>query len=194
MRLDDNVVWFSMREHHDTEASARERVELYLCGWEISAALQYGGRWEVPEHYHPHQEERFVVISGKMGVRAAGRERVLGPGEEVVVPPGTPHTFWNAGEEELHHVVELRPARNMETFFETIFGLQRDGRFPVEGEKRPPNLLQGALIVTEYENYLSRPPILVQKIVFRPLAFLGHLLGYQASYAEYSGERVKRSE
>ena len=46
MRLDDNVAWFSMREHHDTEASARERVELYLRGWEISAALQYGGRSE----------------------------------------------------------------------------------------------------------------------------------------------------
>jgi quercetin dioxygenase-like cupin family protein len=149
-----------------------------------------GGNPEVPEHYHPHQEERFAVISGRMGVRAAGRERVLGPGEEVVVPPGTPHTFWNASEEELHHVVELRPARNMETFFETIFGLQRDGKLPVEGEKRPPNLFQSALIVTEYETYLARPPILVQKILFRPLALLGRLLGYRASYVEYSGEQV----
>lgn len=47
MRLDDNVVWFSMREHHETEASARERVEPYLRSWEISAALDYGGRPEV---------------------------------------------------------------------------------------------------------------------------------------------------
>jgi hypothetical protein len=31
-RLDDDVVWFSMREHHSTEASARERVEPYLRG------------------------------------------------------------------------------------------------------------------------------------------------------------------
>jgi hypothetical protein len=46
MRLEDNVVWFSMREHHATAASARERVEPYLRSWEISAALQYGGRPE----------------------------------------------------------------------------------------------------------------------------------------------------
>lgn len=141
---------------------------------------------EVPEHVHPRQEERFVVLSGRMGVRAAGDERVLGPGEEIIVPPGTPHTFWNAENEELHHLVELRPALDSEAFFETVFGLQRDGKFPVEGEKRPPNPLQGALIVTEYENYLTGIPIIVQKIFFPPLAFLGRLLGYKASYTRYS--------
>ncbi len=150
-----------------------------------------GGTPEVPEHYHLRQEERFVVISGRMGVRAAGKEQMLGPGEEIVVPPGTPHTFWNAGEEEMHHVVELRPALDMETFFETVFGLQRDGRFPVEGEKRPPNLFQGALIVTEYENYLARPPVPVQKLLFGALAFVGRLLGYRASYPEYSDDTRK---
>jgi hypothetical protein len=46
MRLNNNVVWFSLREHHDTEASARERVEPYLRSWEIRGALQYGGRPE----------------------------------------------------------------------------------------------------------------------------------------------------
>lgn len=145
-----------------------------------------GNNPEVPEHYHLRQEERFVVVAGRMGVRAAGSERVLGPGEEVVVPPGTPHTFWNAGDEELHHVVELKPALNMEAFFETVFGLQRDGKFPLEGEKRPPNPLQGALIVTEYENYLARPPVSVQKALFPPLAFVGRLLGYRSSYPKYS--------
>ena len=76
----------------------------------------------------------------------------------------------------------------METFFETIFGLQRDGKFPVEGEKRPPNLFQGALIVTGYENYLARPPVPIQKALFPPLAFLGRLLGYRASYPRYSDD------
>ncbi|MGH3145496.1 MAG: cupin domain-containing protein [Rubrobacter sp.] len=141
---------------------------------------------EVQEHRHPRQEERFVVLAGRMGVRAAGDKKVLGPGEEVTVPRDTPHTFWNAGDEELHHVVELRPALNMESFFETIFGLQREGKFPVEGEKRPPNPFQGALIVTEYENYLARPPVPVQKALFPPLAFIGRLFGYRASYPRYS--------
>lgn len=148
---------------------------------------------EVPEHIHTHQEERFVVLSGRMGVRASGNERVLEPGEEIVVPPGTPHTFWNAGDEELHHVVELRPALKSESFFETIFGLQKDGKFPVEGEKKAPNPFQGALIVTEYENYLAGMPMLIQKVLFPPLAFLGRLLGYKASYARYSKDSFERS-
>lgn len=140
----------------------------------------------VPDHIHPHQEERFEVLSGRMCVRAARSEKILGPGEEVVVPPGTPHTFWNAGEEELHHVVELRPALRHETFFETVFGLQREGRSPA-------NPLQGAVIVLAYENYLARLPITAQKVLFGPLALLGRLLGYRASYPRYSDERVEGS-
>lgn len=149
---------------------------------------------EVPEHVHLRQEERFVVLSGRMGVRASGGERVLRPGEEIAVPPGTPHTFWNAGDEELHHLVELRPALKSEVFFETVFGLQRDGKFPVEGEKKAPNPFQGALIVTEYENYLAGIPIIVRRIFFPPLAFLGRLLGYKASYAKYSKDSPERSK
>ena len=153
-----------------------------------------GGTPKVQPHVHARQEERFVVLSGRMGVRAAGTERVLGAGEEIVVPPGTPHTFWNAGDEELQHVVELRPALNMEAFFETVFGLQRDGKFPVEGEKRPPNPFQGALIAAEYENWLAGPPVWLQKVLFPPLALLGRLLGYRASYPRYSEDARERSE
>lgn len=153
-----------------------------------------GNNSEVPEHVHPRQEERFVVLSGRMGVRAVGNEQVLEPGEEVLIPPGTPHTFWNAGDEELHHVVELRPALKSETFFETVFGLQRDGKFPVEGEKRPPNPFQGALIVVEYESYLAEMPTLMQKIFFPPLASLGRLLGYRSSYPRYSEDTPGRSK
>lgn len=147
-----------------------------------------GGTPEVPEHLHPRQRERFVVLAGQMGARAAGREVVLGPGEELTIPPGTPHTFWNAGDDELHHVVELRPALDSETFFETVFGLQRDGRLPAEGDARVPNVLQGALLVTAYGNYLARPPVALQKALFPPLALLGRLLGLRASYPRYSDD------
>lgn len=140
----------------------------------------------VPAHVHGRQEERFVVVSGRMGVRAAGSEKVVGPGEEIVVPPGTPHTFWNTDDEVLHHVVELRPALDMETFFETVFGLQRDGRL-VEG--RPPNPLMMAPIVVGYENWLAGPPVGLQRLLLPPLALLGRLLGYRSSYPKYSEDR-----
>ena len=142
----------------------------------------------VPAHVHGRQEERFVVLSGRMGVRSGGRERVLEAGEEAVVPPGVPHTFWNASPdgEVLHQAVELRPALDSERFFETVFGLQRDGKL-VEG--RRPNPLMMAPLVARYENWLAGPPVVLQRLLFPPLALLGRLLGYRASYARYSDDR-----
>lgn len=142
----------------------------------------------IPAHVHGRQEERFVVLSGRMGVRSGGRELVLEAGEEAVVPPGVPHTFWNASPdgEVLHQLVELRPALDSERFFETVFGLQRDGKL-VEG--RTPNPLVMASVVVGYENWLAGPPVILQRLLFPPLALLGRLLGYRASYPRYSDDR-----
>lgn len=52
-----------------------------------------------PDHVHPRQEERFEVISGKLGLRVEGVERVLGDGEEIMAPAGSAHAAWNAGED-----------------------------------------------------------------------------------------------
>src|SRR5215217_3421033 len=80
------------------------------------------------EHVHPYQEERFDVLSGTARVSMRGQERDVGVGETVMVPAGTPHVWGNPSEEELHVIVELRPALKMEEWFETVFGLQRDGK------------------------------------------------------------------
>jgi quercetin dioxygenase-like cupin family protein len=144
------------------------------------------GHAPVPAHIHGSQEERFVVLSGRMGVGSGGQERILEAGEEIVVPAGTPHTFLNASGEVLHHVVELRPALDSERFFETVFGLQRDGKL-VEG--RPPNPLMMAPVIVRYENWLAGPPVILQRLLFPPLAILGRLLGYRASYPRYSDDR-----
>lgn len=145
------------------------------------------GHAPVPAHVHGRQEERFTVLSGRMGVRARGEERFLEAGEEVVVSPGTPHTFWNASQsgEVLHHTVELRPALKSEGFFETVFGLQRDGKL-VEG--KPLNPLMMAPVMVEYENWLAGPPVPVQKVLFKPLVLVGRLFGYKASYPQYSND------
>lgn len=148
------------------------------------------GHAPVPAHIHPRQEERFVVLSGRMGVESGGRGRVLEAGEEAVVPPGVPHTFWNAGDGELHHTVELRPALKSEGFFETVFGLQRDGKL-VAG--RAPNPLMMAPVIVEFENWLAGLPVPAQRALFRPLALLGGLLGYRASYPEYGDDPPARS-
>ena len=59
-------------------------------------------------HVHPSQTERFSVISGRLGMKA-GREKLsLERGDVAVVEPGTPHKFWNMGDDEVP--VRLRGA------------------------------------------------------------------------------------
>ncbi len=51
-----------------------------------------------------------------------------------------------------------------------------------------PTLLQVALVSSAYEIYLPRPPVALQKPLFAVLVPVGKLMGYRASYPEYSGE------
>jgi hypothetical protein len=116
-----------------------------------------------------------------------GQERDVGAGETVVVPAGTPHVWGNPNEDEVHLILEFRPALRMEEWFETFFGLQKDGK--VNPKSGLPNALQWAVISREYEDeiYLASPPLWVQRVRFGLLATIGKLLGYKARYPAYSG-------
>src|SRR5215208_3139142 len=75
-----------------------------------------------PDHVHPRQEERFEVLSGRLGLRADGIERVHSVGDVIVVSAGSPHAAWNAGDDEVHVLVDFRPALRTERAFETLAG------------------------------------------------------------------------
>ena len=135
-----------------------------------------------PDHVHPRQEERFEVLSSKLGLRVGGVERVHSVGEVIVVSAGSPHAAWNGGDEEVHDLVDFRPALRTERAFETLAGLARDGKTNKAGA--PKNPLRLALILREFEEeiYFVRPPLVVQKMILGALAFMGRLLGYRAEY------------
>jgi quercetin dioxygenase-like cupin family protein len=135
-----------------------------------------------PDHVHPRQEERFEVLSGKLGLRVEGVERVHSVGEVIIAPAGSPHAAWNAGDDEVHVLVDFRPALRTETAFETLAGLARDGKTNKAGV--PKNPLRLALILREFEEeiYFVRPPLAVQRVIFGALAFIGRLLGYRSEY------------
>jgi quercetin dioxygenase-like cupin family protein len=142
------------------------------------------------EHRHPRQEECFTVTSGTIGLGVAGRERHLGPGEDAAVPAGVTHHWWSAGDEPAVVRVEIRPALATEVFFETFFGLARDGKTNAKGI---PGLLQIAVAYAELGESCPRvvkPPPVVQRLVLTPLAPIGRLLGRRASYPAYSADRV----
>jgi quercetin dioxygenase-like cupin family protein len=135
-----------------------------------------------PDHVHPLQEERFEVLSGKLGLRLGGVERVHGAGDVIVAPAGSPHAAWNAGHDEVHVLVDFRPALRTETAFETLASLARDGKTNRAGV--PKNPLRFALILRHFEGeiYFVRPPLAVQRVILGPLAKVARLLGYRAEY------------
>jgi quercetin dioxygenase-like cupin family protein len=135
-----------------------------------------------PDHVHPRQEERFEVLSGRLGLRVGGVERVHSAGDVVVAPAGAPHAAWNAGDGEVHVLVDFRPALRTEIAFETLAGLARDGKTNRAGAPRNPLLL--ALVLREFEDeiYFVRPPLAIQRVIFGVLAKVGWLLGYRAEY------------
>ena len=110
-----------------------------------------------PDHVHPRQEERFEVLSGRLGLRADGIECVHGVGDVIVVLAGSPHAVRNAGDDEVHVLVDFEPALRTERAFETLVGLARDGKTNRAGA--PKNPLQLVLILREFEKeiYFVRP-------------------------------------
>ncbi|MGH3147546.1 MAG: cupin domain-containing protein [Rubrobacter sp.] len=133
-------------------------------------------------HVHPLVEETFEIQAGTWAFVINGEEKRIGPGEGATVPTGTPHAWWNAGDEEGVTMVEFRPALKADEFFETFFGLAQDGK--VSPKTGLPNLLWMALILRHYREfvYLARPPLFMQRAVFTPLAAVAKLLGYRLPY------------
>ncbi|MEU4243282.1 cupin domain-containing protein [Actinoplanes sp. NPDC026619] len=57
--------------------------------WELA---HYPGD-QAPPHVHHRSDEGFCVLDGRLEVLVGGERRILGPGDHVVVPAGTVHTF-----------------------------------------------------------------------------------------------------
>jgi quercetin dioxygenase-like cupin family protein len=134
-----------------------------------------------PTHYHPRQEERFEVLHGRLNVLVGGQERTFREGEVLTVAPIAPHQMW-AAEAGARVNWQTRPALKTEAFFETVWGLAKDGKV---NDKGVPSLLRLALIAREYEEEfrLASPPWAVQGLLCGSLAPVGRLLGYRAEYS-----------
>jgi mannose-6-phosphate isomerase-like protein (cupin superfamily) len=56
---------------------------------------------ETEEHRHPQAEEIYYVLRGRGLISVEGERREVGPGDAILIPPGTRHTIRNIGREPL---------------------------------------------------------------------------------------------
>lgn len=134
-----------------------------------------------PEHVHPVIEERFRIVSGRLSARVAGSRGTYGPGEELVVPPGTAHRWWNDTDETVEIEAVVRPALPLDRFLENVFALSHLGLTNRHGLPGP---LRMSRILPRYRDvvHLARPPRIVQRIVMGILGVVARMLGYPEEY------------
>ena len=131
------------------------------------------------------------MLAGELGLRLDGVERVHTAGEVIVAPAGAPHAAWNAGEQDVHVLVDFRPALRTEVAFEMLAALARDGM--TNGAGAPKNPLRLALVLRRFEEeiYFTRPPLAVQRAMLGPLAMAAEVIGYEAERTYFPEERAR---
>ncbi|QKS48876.1 cupin domain-containing protein (plasmid) [Paenibacillus cellulosilyticus] len=64
--------------------------------------------WIAPLHLHHHDDEAWYVLHGTLSVRVGDEVVTAKQGEAVIVPHGTPHTFWNPSAETTRYLIIMQ--------------------------------------------------------------------------------------
>jgi quercetin dioxygenase-like cupin family protein len=137
----------------------------------------------VPAHVHPSIEETFTVLDGTAELLGGRRWQAAGPGETVVVPPGTRHAYRNRGERVAHLVCIAKPASaSLEEFLTEAAELNRRGLLSKTGlPKRPRAILPAVALAYRHREMVELgfplPPAPIQRLLFGPLARLAERRG-----------------
>src|SRR3954471_24195764 len=78
-------------------------------------------------HVQELHAEHIEVVAGAMQLRLHGREQVLRPGDNVVVPIGASPAQRPYRDEPYHIRVQWRPPANAEAFGERVASMSSDG-------------------------------------------------------------------
>ncbi|MGH2884808.1 MAG: cupin domain-containing protein [Solirubrobacteraceae bacterium] len=136
----------------------------------------------IAEHIHPHQEERFTIVSGEAHFTLDGREHIARAGETLVVPAGVPHSEGNVGTEDIEGIVELRPAQQTKEWHEALAGLVHDGKVTKRGAPKNPLQLGATFWHFRHESRVTSPPVVSQNILLPPLWAIAKIFGIKPYY------------
>jgi mannose-6-phosphate isomerase-like protein (cupin superfamily) len=119
--LTDPVTQARLGFEETSASSEGRRVRMQLraqTGWSAG-----------PRHVHPLQTELVRVLDGSFRAHMGRRELILGPDEELPVPPGTSHTIELIGARGALDV-SFVPALRTDELFETMFAPDSPSRPP----------------------------------------------------------------
>lgn len=138
-----------------------------------------------PRHYHRRFTETFTVLAGELftEVGARGQVRILGVGESVTIPPGTPHRFHNASDAPVVFRCDVTPGESFDRFIRVLYGLARDGRADAQG--MPHKFRHTVLVLQLGDVHLPGIPAAVQNALLAALAWCARRTGAHREIAAY---------
>lgn len=159
------------------DPNRRQRYAFSRAGEDLVVEIEVAPGGDGPLHFHPEVEERWTVVDGRVRFRVGRRRVVPDPGEELIVPPGTRHSFKNVGDGAAHLRAVVSPASEVRGFLEEAAALARAGCYTRRGLVTGP---RGAIRMAEFlERYrdvavILWPPRPVQRLLawFRRAALL----------------------
>lgn len=126
-----------------------------------------------PLHTHVIEVEEGIVNAGTLGARVGGQEVRVQAGESASFPAGSPHRWWNAGDDLLEFSGMAHPAADLDRFLEAVFAVVN------ASESRRPNLFYLAHVLWRHRRtqIMAVPPPPVQRVLFPVILAVGHALG-----------------
>lgn len=76
--------------------------------------------WIAPLHLHRNDDEAWYVLEGTLGFRIGDEDIEAGAGQAVIVPGGTPHTYWNPKPETARYLIIM--TANVSSLIDAIHG------------------------------------------------------------------------
>jgi mannose-6-phosphate isomerase-like protein (cupin superfamily) len=80
-----------------------------IAEWRDAGGPPGPPRLIAPLHVHYKDDEAWYVLEGTVCVRSGDRTVEAHAGAAVMVPKGTPHTYWNPGPGELRYLLVMTP-------------------------------------------------------------------------------------
>lgn len=109
-----------------------ERLELRRIVLDGQPALELRGSLPAradgpPLHVHSAEAEFGTVTAGRITGIVDGRRFEAGPGESLEFPAGSPHRWWNEGDETLEFVGYARPLMDLDRYLQAVFEVVNAG-------------------------------------------------------------------
>lgn len=126
-----------------------------------------------PIHTHPEQEEYFKVVQGQLEVYKKDKWHTLMPGQEIMIPKQTAHSYRSRHAEDCIFEYKLTPDRQFSDMMQSFEKLQNEGKLKGTDLK---SIIYLAMTFKRYKSEVKsvNPPDFVISI----MAGIGKIFGF----------------